>query len=371
MTNEIQTVNRTLLADTGWKILGRLAMEPTRKHDDDEYFEQFQKLRLLGDGCQAWAGDTYLAAADSLKTKEEKGDKAAEIAEAAGFEKRTIRAYGYICRNVDASVRTDAGDTYPELTFGHMGVVAPLEPADQKTWLHKAGKGGWSVAQLRSAMRNEKGWNPRPFNAWSPGMIEEWQQPYPGQTPGDYLLNILYYTTNKGDLVIDPFAGGGNMALACGRMERKCKSYDINPKFKGITAHDARDAFPDSGARLVYLDPPWWKQKRGEYNPEVGDLSNVNLGEFHAAMLKVFKNAHTALASGGFCVFVIGATQSGLEFHDHALELYADIRSDWQLVNRVSATYPTQQYSGNDVTRALADKQMLNLYTNFLFLVKR
>lgn len=370
MTDEIQVVNRTLLADTGWKIVGRMAMEPTRKHDEEEYFEQFQRIRLLGDGYQAWAGDTYLAAAADAKTDNARGDKAAEIAEAAGFERRSIRTWGYVCKNVPVTIRI-VTDEYPSLTFGHLHVAASMEEADQRKWLHKAGKGAWSVAQLRAAIKADAGaWQPRAFNVWPAFLIEEWQQEYPGQIPGNILLNILHFTTKPGDLVIDPFAGGGNMALACERAGRRCVSYDIKPKFKGIKLHDAVESFPNSGAALVFLDPPYWKQKKGEYESGGADLSNKTLPEFYQAMEAVIGNSRAALADGGKCVLIVGATQDEQGFHDHALELYARVRDEWRLENHVTAAYPTSQYTGNDIKAAMAAGKMLNLYTSLLFLVK-
>jgi len=351
---------------SGWAILAPMAMEETRPHTEEEYLEQLKRLRIIGQGVQAWVGDVY----NAMRENGSHG-RAKTMASEIGFEPRTIEMMGYVCRSVEISVRTEISTNYPDITFKHFQVISPLEYDEQIHWLNEAGRGGWSVSQLRQAIRTQgEDWLPRSFNVWSPFIIEEWQQQYPGQIPGEILRNVLYYTTQKGDKVIDVFGGGGNMGMAAERMGRACVSYDIEPQFPGIVKHNALDKFPDSDANLVFLDPPYWGQKKGEYRDLPGDLSNMEIEPFYFSMERIIENSHAALAPGGYCVLIIGASQFDGEFYDHAMELYSRIKQNWRLVNRVSASYPTSQYSGNDVKRSIQDKVMLNLYTTLLFLQK-
>ena len=39
-------------------------------------------------------------------------------------------------------------------------------------------------------------------------------------------MNVLYYYSKQGDLVLDPMAGGGSTIDACLIMNRKCRAYD-------------------------------------------------------------------------------------------------------------------------------------------------
>lgn len=223
-------------------------------------------------------------------------------------------------------------------------------------------------------MQSGDAWTPRRFNVWQAWEIEPFQRTYPGQLPAELLRNVLYYTTDPGDMVIDAFAGGGNMALVCERMDRVCISFDIDPQFENIIQHDSTERFPPEidGAALVFLDPPYWKQKKGEYSEQANDLVNLGLNEFYRAIEKVIGNALAVLKPRGHIALIIGASQGEKQYHDHALEIYAKTRGyPMRLVNRVTVPYPTSQYAPFQMTRAADEKMMLNLRTDILIWEKQ
>jgi len=354
-----------LIVDSGWEIAGPMAMIETRPHTIEEYLAQLRKLHVIGQSIQAWTGDVYLAMTEHLSSNQEKGGKALEIATEAGFDRATIVTYGWVCKKVPFSTRVENAEIYPNLTFNHFRAVAKEDEDEQVKWLGIAGEEGMSVAELRKAIKGLD-WEPRYFNHWSAFPIESWQQKYPGQIPGGILSNILYYTTSKGELVIDPFGGGGNMARACERMGRKCITYDISPKFPGIHKHNVVFPFPDAGAQLVFLDPPYFKQKKGEYASDPADLSNIeNPDQFHLLLETVCDNAREALDQGGYLALIIGASQTKDYYIDHAAEMYCRLKDKpWRHINTIAAAYPTTQYSGSDINHAKTSRIMLNLYTS-------
>ena len=61
----------------------------------------------------------------------------------------TVADYKYVCSGVDFSVRTE------NLTFGHHKLVASLSPSEQREWLKRATAEGWSVSEMRAAMRGQ------------------------------------------------------------------------------------------------------------------------------------------------------------------------------------------------------------------------
>jgi hypothetical protein len=344
---------------TGWAI-DRLVVKPTRPHTLKEYADCFKRLREIEGAVQVWIGDVANAG------KEEHGYGAmSEIAETIGIPEGTLWKQAYVARQTSWTRIQVYNDYKHHLTYNHFLVVAPLEPEEQVRWLEVAGAEKLSTAELRSRIKGDE-WEPRYFNIWSAMPIESWQNGYPGQIPGGILLNILYYTTEIDDLVIDPFGGGGNMALACKRMKRRCITYDIAPQFPGIKKHDATKPFPNRGAQLVFLDPPYWKQKRGEYSVDEADLSNIeDVREFHDRLKIVCDNAKAALVPGGYLALIIGASQTKDYSIDHDHEMYARLRTDssWTHVTNIAAAYPTTQYSGNDVNNAKEHRYLLNLYT--------
>ena len=76
------------------------------------------------------------------------GDKYTEACERFGREKQSLKNYKWVAGSVELSVRTD------NLSWEHHKLVAPLTPAAQKKWLKKAEKEGWSVSELRKAIRD-------------------------------------------------------------------------------------------------------------------------------------------------------------------------------------------------------------------------
>lgn len=102
--------------------------------------------RVLGklvNGLQWLIGDWIIQA------KPEWGETYAS-AEEVGFEETTFKDYVYVCRNVQMSVRTDI------LSFGHHKLVASLSPSEQREWLKRATAEGWSVSEMRAAMRGQR-----------------------------------------------------------------------------------------------------------------------------------------------------------------------------------------------------------------------
>jgi hypothetical protein len=114
------------------------------------------------------------------------GDKYTEAVRVTGFEEGTLRNIASVCARVQLSFRND------KLSFTHHIPIADLSPKDQKLWLSRAEKEGWSVATLRERLaehRNEladlaepnAGPPAPPAQAKSPGITE--QMPLSGTDP--------------------------------------------------------------------------------------------------------------------------------------------------------------------------------------------
>ena len=131
---------------------------------------------------------------------------------------------------------------------------------------------------------------PKVYDIWNYSECDKRMgQEYPGQIPGQIVLNALYYYTEQGDLVVDLMAGGGTTNDACLLMDRKCYSYDINPteNRKDIIQHDYLNGPPDGvkKADLIFLDPPYYKKKEVEYGSE--SISALNREDYLKSMDKL------------------------------------------------------------------------------------
>jgi len=213
------------------------------------------------------------------------------------------------------------------------------------------------------------GYEPQVFTVWKfNGRDERFGIEHPGNIPAGIVFNVLYYWTEQGDLVIDPMAGGGVTVDACKAMKRRCLAWDVSPIRDDIEKCDATQPWPvePGSASLVFLDPPYWKQKRGEYEGE-NNLADLGLQEFYEAMDTVFGHAWKALKANGTLVVIVGPTQEDGVVCDHALAFAALLdKAGYAYVNRVIVPYTTQQVSGFDVAQARRGRFLLKLHRDLL-----
>ncbi len=109
-------------------------------------------------------------------------------------------------------------------------------------WFTKSQKSyKWNI-QLVNSVRKEMGdkrihessYNGMvPYNSvWSIPRVQgnnTERRPFsPNQVPEEILRRIILSTTDKGDLVLDPFCGSGTTHIVCDRLDRECISYEIS-----------------------------------------------------------------------------------------------------------------------------------------------
>lgn len=151
----------------------------------------------------------------------------------------------------------------------------------------------WAIV-LQGKSDQERGelldFEPKVYDVWNYSECNKLMgQEYQGQIPGQIALNVLYYHTKQGDLVVDLMAGGGTTNDACLLMGRKCYSYDINPpeNRRDIMQHDYLNGPPGrvKKADLIFLDPPYFKKKEVEYGSE--SISALNREDYLKAIDKL------------------------------------------------------------------------------------
>ncbi len=81
-------------------------------------------------------------------------------------------------------------------------------------------------------VNNMRGANPG--DVWEFSHIhycQENRQDHPTQKPEGLIERIVRASSNKGDLVLDPFLGSGTTARVCQQLERDCLGIEINPQY--------------------------------------------------------------------------------------------------------------------------------------------
>lgn len=204
---------------------------------------------------------------------------------------------------------------------------------------------------------------------------------YPGRMPGQVVENLLWYYTEPFDLVLDVMAGGGTTLDASLSMRRRCICFDITPGARPheIRQHDITAGPPPlprlmSGGKIVkpkllVLDPPYWKQKKGEYSPDGTNLANLPLDEFHDKVSHIIDQSEAYLDPNGTVAFIISSTRSSGIVYDHMAEIIHRLDFErWRIVERIIVSYTTQQALALHLVQAREGKYMLRRYRDLLIL---
>lgn len=214
---------------------------------------------------------------------------------------------------------------------------------------------------------------PEYSNLWDLGLGEKGYgvDKYPGKLPAQQVKNLLWFYTNEGDMVLDPFAGGGTTLDVCSEWKRQCHASDINPCRPDIHKRDiVTDGLPDITAKLIILDPPYATQKKGQYTDLSTDLSNMSLLEYYDAMENVGRECLRTLQPNGRVVLIISSLRLGGITYDLGLELYTRfMKLGFKLEERMIVPYEgASSMLGYWVNSAIKHGWMLRNYKDqFIF----
>ena len=119
---------------------------------------------------------------------------------------------------------------------------------------------------------------------------------YEGATPPWVVWNLLTRYTREGDLVVDPFCGGGTTLDVARSLNRRALGYDLNPVRPEIFRADARSLpLEDGKADFVFMDPPYSTHIEYSEDPRcIGKLSAFDPA-YYEAFERVFDEADRVL----------------------------------------------------------------------------
>ncbi len=220
---------------------------------------------------------------------------------------------------------------------------------------------------------SEESWQPPIYNVWSFAKKTNATSHF-GNTEQRIVDNLLWAYTKPLDIVIDPFGGGASTLDVCKERGRRCWISDRSPKAgmeDKLRTLDIVQELPQMNKRwsdvsLVYLDPPYWAQAKGEYSQDAEDLANYESAEqFHDAMIGIVKRFADKLSSGAHIALIIQPTQwrsPERAFIDHVVEIIKGVGNKKLIVdNRVSCPYSTEQCNPQMVEWAKDNKKFLVL----------
>jgi DNA modification methylase len=215
------------------------------------------------------------------------------------------------------------------------------------------------------------------------------QKDYPGRTFAQLIFNTLYFFTEKGDLVVDPMAGGGVVGDVCKVMGRRCHMYDVNPVRKDIAKYDLvkqqglflpKEA---ENADLIFWDPPYYKKKKEEYGPQ--SISSLPRKEY----LEVFEEAAKAFAKkrvkkvallisnydndGRYNNGHLGEEEEEEEnniFIHHYINQF-EKTGKWRVCRMIDCPFSSKQISAPIAAHCLKSKKMARLSRYLVIFVRR
>ena len=192
-------------------------------------------------------------------------------------------------------------------------------------------------------------------------------------------MNTLYYFTDPDDLIVDPFGGSGTTLDACNHLGRRCLAYDLEPARDDIVSHDISLGFPKEaqGCDLIFLDPPYWIQKRDKYTKKEGSFSEASLDEFNSKMEKLIRDCSDTVKPGGTIALLIQNTTElkkeidrvGKVYADHVFDCYDSfIKAGFIPVQRINIPSTWEQFAGFDVKQAKDNKRLLGVVRDLLIM---
>ena len=201
-------------------------------------------------------------------------------------------------------------------------------------------------------------------------------QSYFGAIPPQVVENLLWYFTEPGDVVVDLFAGSGTTIDVAKAVGRRVWAADIRGNYYSphlpIHTHDALTGWPDAApahADLVLLDPPYWRQARGRYSSEPGELAEMSLDDFNAAWCKIVKTVMPHAKQVAYIISPTTLLQDEPAPVDHAFQMLSPfLDNGWSMWHRIMVPYTTYQFTGIDVERARDARRMLPLYRDLVVL---
>ena len=219
----------------------------------------------------------------------------------------------------------------------------------------------------KSAAEHATDFKPPLYNVW------KWQEKtdapeHFGNSEPTLLDNLLYFYTQPFDVVVDPFAGGGSTIDICKKRFRRYWVSDRKPiaaRADQIREHDLTGGMPRllwQDVKLVYLDPPYWKQAEGQYSSAPTDLANMPLEDFTASLAKIINGFAKKLKPGAAIALLMQPTQwraPEKQYTDHVWDMAKLVRLPVDM--RVQCPYESQQCSAQMVEWAKANRKVLVL----------
>lgn len=219
-----------------------------------------------------------------------------------------------------------------------------------------------SKARKKSEL-DGKTWTRYSISVWSDieKDKEERSLGHPALFPGSLVRRLIEALTNRGDLVLDPFAGSGSTLIAARDAGRRSLGLELSADYTALAREriakqelsfdagasdepvlicaDARNIkryLHENSVHLCVTSPPYWNilnEKRTadyketrNYGALKQDLSSLErYGEFIEALGAIFEDVYDLLVNSGYLVVNVMDLRKGADFYPLHMDLSREL----------------------------------------------
>jgi len=196
---------------------------------------------------------------------------------------------------------------------------------------------------------------------------------FPGRTPSYVIWNLLERYTRPGDLVVDPFCGGGTTLDVARSIGREARGFDVQPRRDEIEAADAR-ALPmqDASADFFFLDPPY--STHLEYSGAgecIGELTAFEPA-YLEAMARSFAEVHRCLKDRRYmAVYVSDTFKKKQGFVGIGAEFYLLLKQRFRPIDHVAVVRGNRKLEKPRFHKVAAEENFFLRGFNHLLIFKK
>ncbi|MFT4543117.1 MAG: adenine-specific DNA-methyltransferase [Planctomycetota bacterium] len=196
---------------------------------------------------------------------------------------------------------------------------------------------------------------------------------YQGATPAYVIWNLIERYTRQGDLVIDPFCGGGTTLDIARDLGREGRGFDLRPIRDDIEEGDAR-ALPleDESVDFVFMDPPYSTHLQySEKNDCIGELSAFEPAYFEA-MEDVFAEAYRVLRNRRyFAIYVSDSFKKKQGFVGIGARLFVQLETRFKAIDHITVTRGNRKLENPRFHKVAAEGNFFLRGFNHLMIFKK
>jgi adenine-specific DNA-methyltransferase len=196
---------------------------------------------------------------------------------------------------------------------------------------------------------------------------------FQGATPSYVIWNLLSRYTREGDLVVDPFCGGGTTLDVARELGRKALGYDLAPQRKDIFRADARELpLEDGVADFVFMDPPYSTHLEYSDDPRcIGKLDAFG-PQYLEAMAAVFDEVARVLRERRLLAVYVGDSfKKGQGFAGLGAQLYGLLAERFRPIDHVAVVRGNRTLEKPGFARAAVEGNFFLRGFNHLLIFKQ